>query len=470
MVVSAIALGVGAAAIAGGAVMQSKGAKEGAKGRAKQMEGQNLIRQQSADDIRGAGGNFQSYIEGLGEQARADIKGARKTQEGIANDRQFLYHQLGDPKYFDQSGNFGTRVGAYGTVTTSLGNLSAEDLGAELGKIDSGKKDKKGQTIWQYTLPSGEVVHEGALSGKSVQVKNPEYDPNYPKDGRNRSKKKEFINEKGTGKKDPKNVTDLLTADDIHNIELQGRLQSPAGQRVGEMSAIAGGLLRGAAGYDDPIYNQFVEPTVTASAEQAAGLYRMAQAAWRDHRAKNPGSADNAMRSTLMQMENARQATALHMDNVRTATQNLQVFAIGNAQSQEMFNQLWVSGAGQGVLSQEFSQIALALDTFWASNVMPMLAAGAQTNMQAQIQAAGVEAQIQTTAGQQEMMSAAQWSIAGGAMTKFGGTLMSYGAGGIGGGATAATGGGMGGANMAGAGAVKTGVGGFNTSGWGIQR
>ena len=445
MAFSAIALGVGVAAVAGGAMMNAKGAKEGAKGRAKQIEGQNLITQQAAEGVRDAGGSYMSYLEGLQERADADIKKARDFQQGIAEDRQFLYHQLGDPKYFDQTGGFGAKAGAYGSVETSLGTLQADDLVAQLGKKDTGGVDKKGNPIYEYSLPDGRVVHTGTIKGgQGEMIKNPEYDPSYPKDGRNRSKRTEYLRAKGGKKREPQTAMDLLSKDDMHLLELQGRLSSPAGQRVGEMTGISGGLLRGAMGIKDPIYTRFVEPTITSSAEQAAGLYRMAQGAWRDKLSKEGGSAAASMRAVIGQMENARAATAMHMDNVRTAKQNLQVFAIGNAQSQEMFNQLWVSGAGQGVLSMEFSRIALAMDTFWATNTMPMMAAGAQTVLQAEIQAAGIEGQVQTTAGQQEMMSAAQWSIAGGATQKIGGMLMSYGAGGLTGGATAATGGGMG--------------------------
>lgn len=400
-----IALGVGLAAVAGGAYMSSQGAKKGAAGQAKQIEAQAQTAQAAADKVSAAGAAQQAYVEAVGAESDRRIGAASQQQQTFAEDRQYLYNRVGQTKYFDAEGNFnsGGQVGQYGSIDTSMGTFSPEQLTAGMQIQQDTTTNSKGKSTTQnyVILPDGTRYDVGKGRGKKGETP-------------------------GTI-----NVLGLLSDEDKHNVELQTRLYTPAGQRAGMLSATSTGLLKGAMGIPDPIHARFVEPGVTATKEQSASWYRMAQAAWRDMGAAKGGSVAQAMRQTVGEMENLRQATAMAIDGVRTVLQNVQVFSLNFAQQQEMWEQLWLTGEGQGVLSKSFTDISLALDTFWSANTAPMLIAGARTNMGAQIQAAGIEGQIQTTAGQQEFLSAAQWSIAGGALTKVGGTLATAGAGGL---------------------------------------
>lgn len=435
-----IALGVGVAAVGAAAAMSAKGAKEGAKGEKKRIEGQNTIAQQSADSVRDAGSAYKSNIAALAEQSQANIKGATKVQTQIANDRAYMYQQLGNPKYFDKTGEFGGKVGGYGGIETSAGTFKLDEMQQSLD-IQQDTTTKNGKTkVSNYwaVLPNGQRMDFGKKRPKRKGAKD---------------------------KNGPISVFDLLSKDDQHKLGVEQRLMSPSGQSASLRAAISHGLVRGAAGLEDPMYNKFVSRGVTSSLEQANSAWRASEAIWNDKLRSGGAAASKMFASAMARVDNLNRQTAMHMDSMRGYLSNLQVFALGNDQAESMWGQMWITGDGQGTLSKEYSQMRLALDTFWSTNIMPILAAAEGTGLEAEIRAAGIESQMQTTAGRSEMQSAAMWNIAAGATGKIGSALMSYGAGGMGGGAAGSAGvyGMSGPTSMAG---TTSSAGGFSNSGY----
>ena len=429
-----------------------------AEGNKKNIEGQNAILQNAAHKIEGAGAEF--YNRALQFQARADqeVDRAQSRTDYISGLRKNVYGSLGDPKYWDTTGEYGGDVGGQrfadiSSVNTPFGALDKSyllsnpetyiDVKQTLGTDGKTKtpvfslKDKATGKVLQdnisladaekYGLGKAVTLSYSEKPGKRNQAdKTLTFSPDDPK---SLKKYGQIVSKAAKGKvADIKvqggegNLRDYINKDQYDELKKKELLETEQGKMAGRETAIAGGLLKGAMGEADPIWNKLLGNTVTASVEQNAALNRMTQRAWSNEMARG-GTARRAYVESMQKAETARQISEVHRDQVREAVQNLTVFSINNAKNQMAWNQAWITGEGMGDMSASYQGLKLSLDTFWSTHIMPQMLAASETDLNANIQAAGLLAQRTSTAGMMQ-------KFAGGIMSSLGGMASMGGGGG----------------------------------------
>lgn len=181
---------------------------------------------------------------------------------------------------------------------------------------------------------------------------------------------------------------------------------------------------------ESEIFQNLKENIFAASFEQQSALNRLTEQAFYLERGRQGGSAQRAMSEAFQKAELSRRYQAQAAADVRTGMQALTMFSLEHAQRTALWAEAWVQGLPG--ISDNYMAAVTALNSFYATNIMPQVLAAQSTAASMLVNAASYTARQTSTAGITDDFIGSLLSIGGGLALKYNNEIADWGSGTLG--------------------------------------